>query len=188
MKDFSELKQRIVDNIKANGRGAITGNLLQEQLLTMADSMELQSFEGFATPSVTPVHDNTAEHVYFAMESGDYSAFVEGLELEEGDFYMFYIMPNNEEWTAVNLREFLKGEKGDPGYTPRKGVDYFDGKDGQPGKDGADGRDGGLNIPYFFIQEGEDGRLHLFCKVPVVSDINVYTKLVDGRKHLILEF
>lgn len=33
----------------------------------------------------------------------------------------------------------LKGEKGDPGYTPQKGVDYFDGK---PGKDGIDGEDG----------------------------------------------
>lgn len=41
--------------------------------------------------------------------------------------------------------------KGDPGYTPRKGVDYFDGKDGQDGYtpvkgvdyfDGVDGKDG----------------------------------------------
>lgn len=32
----------------------------------------------------------------------------------------------------------LVGRKGDDGYTPQKGVDYFDGKDGQPGKDGTD--------------------------------------------------
>lgn len=36
----------------------------------------------------------------------------------------------------------LKGEKGEPGYTPQKGVDYFDGQAGQPGKDGSPGKDG----------------------------------------------
>lgn len=42
----------------------------------------------------------------------------------------------------------LKGEQGNPGkdgYTPIKGVDYFDGKDGKdgsPGKDGVNGVDG----------------------------------------------
>lgn len=42
----------------------------------------------------------------------------------------------------------LKGETGKDGYTPVKGVDYFDGQpgrdgqDGQPGKDGKDGKDG----------------------------------------------
>ena len=38
------------------------------------------------------------------------------------------------------------GEKGDPGYTPVKGVDYFDGKDGQPG---ADGRTPVKGVDYF---------------------------------------
>lgn len=36
-------------------------------------------------------------------------------------------------------QEQLDSLKGEPGYTPVKGVDYFDGKDGQPGKDGKDG-------------------------------------------------
>ena len=31
---------------------------------------------------------------------------------------------------------------GEDGYTPVKGIDYFDGKDGRDGKDGADGKDG----------------------------------------------
>ena len=44
--------------------------------------------------------------------------------------------------------EALQGPKGDPGYTPKKGVDYFDGKNGDPGytpvkgKDYNDGKDG----------------------------------------------
>ena len=29
----------------------------------------------------------------------------------------------------------LKGEPGEPGYTPQKGIDYFDGEPGAPGKD-----------------------------------------------------
>ena len=29
----------------------------------------------------------------------------------------------------IDLKGFLKGEKGEPGYTPVKGVDYVDGKD-----------------------------------------------------------
>ena len=39
----------------------------------------------------------------------------------------------------------LKGEPGKDGYTPQKGVDYFDGapgKDGTNGKDGVNGKDG----------------------------------------------
>lgn len=33
----------------------------------------------------------------------------------------------------------FKGDPGEDGYTPVKGVDYFDGQDGQDGQDGADG-------------------------------------------------
>lgn len=35
-----------------------------------------------------------------------------------------------------------KGTKGDPAYTPIKGVDYFDGEDGKDGVNGLDGKDG----------------------------------------------
>lgn len=36
-------------------------------------------------------------------------------------------------------RQFIGHVKGEDGYTPRKGVDYFDGEKGDPGQDGADG-------------------------------------------------
>lgn len=42
---------------------------------------------------------------------------------------------------AISTIELTPGPKGEDGYTPVKGVDYFDGKDGEPGKDGADGND-----------------------------------------------
>ena len=48
-----------------------------------------------------------------------------------------------EEWLeSLKGEPGSPGEKGDPGYTPVKGVDYFDGQDGQPGKDGSPGKDG----------------------------------------------
>lgn len=59
---------------------------------------------------------------------------------------------------------------GKDGYTPKKGVDYFDGQDGTNGKDGKDGVDGknGIdgkdgytpqkNIDYFDGKDGQDGK------------------------------
>ena len=38
-------------------------------------------------------------------------------------------------------QEYLASLKGQDGYTPVKGVDYFDGKEGEAGTDGVDGSD-----------------------------------------------
>ena len=46
---------------------------------------------------------------------------------------------------GVDYFDGEKGDKGDPGadgYTPQKGVDYFDGNNGADGVDGQDGQDG----------------------------------------------
>lgn len=48
--------------------------------------------------------------------------------------------------------------QGEPGYTPQKGIDYFD---GQPGKDGEDGKDGYTpvkGVDYFDGKDGVDGQ------------------------------
>lgn len=53
-----------------------------------------------------------------------------------------------------------KGEKGDagaPGYTPVKGVDYFDGANGKDGRDGQDGYTPIKGVDYFDGQDGKDG-------------------------------
>lgn len=57
------------------------------------------------------------------------------------------------------------GEKGDPGYTPVKGVDYFDGKDGQPG---ADGRTPVKGVDYFTESDKQEiaGRAAGMVEVP----------------------
>lgn len=49
----------------------------------------------------------------------------------------------------------IKGEKGDDGYTPRKDIDYFDGKDG---KDGKDGYTPVKNVDYFDGKDGVNGK------------------------------
>lgn len=46
---------------------------------------------------------------------------------------------NQGEWQSIPA---FKGEPGKDGYTPVKGVDYFDGKDGVDGKNGIDGKPG----------------------------------------------
>lgn len=56
------------------------------------------------------------------------------------------------------------GKDGAPGYTPVKGIDYFDGapgaagKDGIPGKDGADGYTPVKGVDYFDGVDGKDGQ------------------------------
>ena len=55
----------------------------------------------------------------------------------------------------------IKGKDGADGYTPVKGVDYFDGKDGEDGKNGIDGKDGAdgytpvKGVDYFDGKDGE---------------------------------
>lgn len=72
-----------------------------------------------------------------------------------------------EDFTEEQLAEL----KGEPGYTPQKGIDYFDGEKGDPftyedfteeqladlkgkdGKDGVDGKDGKDADPYVLTEE-----------------------------------
>lgn len=51
----------------------------------------------------------------------------------------------------------MPGEPGQPGYTPIKGVDYFDGAPGAPGKDGEDGNDGYTPVKGVDYFDGNDG-------------------------------
>ena len=67
---------------------------------------------------------------------------------------------------VLDGREMYKGEKGDPGYTPQKGIDYFDGKDGYTpvkgvdyfdGEKGDPGNDGYTPIKGVDYFDGKDG-------------------------------
>jgi hypothetical protein len=56
-----------------------------------------------------------------------------------GEWIGTYVDFNSADSTSVSAYTWnkVKGEKGEDGYTPIKGVDYFDGKDGTNGKDGS---------------------------------------------------
>lgn len=65
---------------------------------------------------------------------------------------------------------------GKDGYTPRKGIDYFEGKHGKDGKDGRDGKDGAMGprgIPGKDGEDGKDGDSANF------DDDELYKKFVD---------
>ncbi len=56
MANFATLKAAIAAAIKQNGNNEITGNLLQQQLLAMVDSLGVAGFQfkGVATPETNP--------------------------------------------------------------------------------------------------------------------------------------
>lgn len=61
--------------------------------------------------------------------------------------------------TSVNIRgrDGIDGTNGIDGYTPIKGIDYFDGQDGRDGRDGQDGYTPIKGIDYFDGAKGEKG-------------------------------
>lgn len=64
------------------------------------------------------------------------------------------------------------GQPGKDGYTPVKGVDYFDGLPGKDGKDGSDGKDGYTpqkGIDYFDGKDGLPGETGKDGYTPVVG-------------------
>lgn len=121
MADYTNLKQQIAEAIRANGEGAITGPLLQEQLLDIVDAMEVDTWDGFITSDTEPPTDTNKPHVLLAVEEGTYEDF--GLTVEDGDIWVVCRMADEVEvvedpvtgettevpiWTKVNLAAGLK--------------------------------------------------------------------------------
>ena len=126
-------------------------------------------------------------YVYTETEVLNYSVLLdrmEGIEENIGDAVKDYLEENNiqvdltgyatETYVndAIRVIELTPGPvgpigetgpKGEDGYTPIKGVDYFDGAPGTPGKDGANGKDGKdgytpiKGVDYFDGAPGEPG-------------------------------
>lgn len=59
--------------------------------------------------------------------------------------------------STFRVQNGSKGSKGDPGYTPQKGIDYFDGQPGAPGSDGQPGKDGYTPVKGKDYFDGKDG-------------------------------
>lgn len=90
-------------------------------------------------------------------------------------------------WRALeaSIREFmdeinearvngdLKGEPGKDGYTPQKGVDYFDGKNGEDGYTPVKGKD------YFDGKDGEPGKDYVLTQSDKEEIAEMAAELVD---------
>lgn len=66
---------------------------------------------------------------------------------------------SEEEWLdSLHGKDGVDGLDGKDGYTPVKGVDYFDGKDGATGPAGADGYTPVKGVDYFDGKDGAAGK------------------------------
>ena len=106
MADYTNLKQQIAAAIRANGEGAITGPLLQTQLLDIVDAMEVDTFGGFIGDETIPPADSDKPHVFLAITPGYYEAF--DLTVTENDVWLVCRMADEDEWTKTNLVAGLK--------------------------------------------------------------------------------
>ena len=97
MANFATLKAAIAAAIKQNGNNEITGNLLQQQLLAMVNSLGANyQFSGVATPSTDP--GTPDQNVFYvASTAGTYSNFG-GIVLNDGEIA---ILCYNGNWYKV---------------------------------------------------------------------------------------
>lgn len=105
MADFTALKQSIAAAIRANGEGAITGPVLQDQLLDMVDAMEVDTFGGLLTADTVPPTDTTVPHVFIGYGEFTNEAFQIGVQ--RGEVWIVCRMADEDEWTKVNLTSNL---------------------------------------------------------------------------------
>lgn len=86
-----------------------------------------------------------------------------------------------QQTSTLDVMNGQDGAKGDPGYTPVKGKDYFDGKNGRDGRDGHDGENGANGDPGYSptvaVTDIEGGH-----KVTVTSeDGSTSFNVMDGK-------
>lgn len=112
MANYATLKAAIADAIKENGNKEITGNLLQQQLLAMVNSLGVgYQYVGIATPETNP--GTPDQNVfYIASTAGTYANF-SGLVLNDGEIA---ILKYNGAWSkestgAVSNESFSQLEQ-----------------------------------------------------------------------------
>ena len=126
--NIEQLKQEIRDNIQVNGKGHITGQILQDVLMDMAtkigDAEEMAGRDGVGIERIVPTttsNDTTRITIY--LDNGESTSC-----------------------DVRNGRDGTNGRDGADGRDGRNGADGINGADGRPGRDGRDG------------ERGEDGR------------------------------
>lgn len=139
-KDFSEI-ERVANEAKSTATAANTkANYAKELADENAESIETLS-ESHAALSET-VGENTEAISENTEDISDLTERVTDLEENPGEpgatFTPHVDSAGNLSWTNDKELENpetvnIKGTQGDAGYTPVKGVDYFDGQDGTDG-------------------------------------------------------
>ena len=99
-------------------------------------------------------------------------------KLEEDGTLLF--IPSKDDMLPIGSVGNIKGQKGDPGYTPQKGVDYFDGKDGNPGAKGDDGK----SAYEYAVEGGYKGTEEEFAQKIAVDPDWIATKKVMGGEEV----
>lgn len=171
MADFSNLKEQIIAAIRANGVGAITGPLLQEQLLAMIDAMEIETYGGLIDSETVAPSDITRSHVFIAVQPGVYDEFA--LTVEEGDIWLVARPADITGWSMTNLAAGLKSmiaelqEGKQNNLLPGDGININDDIVSVKLKDG-----GGL------VVDGT-GEMSLSDDIPTAQDVVDY---IDGEK------
>lgn len=156
---------------------------LEEEYPDILDTI----FSAYQRGSVEMKYETETQTVYWKYRKDDlwYPLFRQASIVEGASAFAIArrhgFMGDEEEWVAS-----LKGEKGDDGYTPIKGVDYFDGKNGKDGYtpvknidyfDGSNGRDG---VSIVAVNKVND---NLIITLSTGRDVNVgYVKGDKGSK------
>lgn len=133
--------------------------LMDAKDVAMPDGTRLSDYEGMegkpgqdGKDGTSVTHSWNGTVLTVTSASGTSSADLKG---GKGD-------PGKDGYTPVKGVDYFDGQPGKDGYTPVKGVDYFDGqdgkpgadgKDGSPGKDGADGKTPVAGVDYFTDEE-----------------------------------
>ena len=104
---YTNLKNAIKQVIKQNGNQEITGQLLQNTLLSMVDTLGTDyKYCGIATPTTVPSTEE-GNIYYFAKESGSYTNFTDSahtnLHIDEQGLYVFTKNAETGWWSSENL-------------------------------------------------------------------------------------
>lgn len=90
MAQFRNLKNAIAEVIKQNGNNEITGQLLQNALFSMINSLGGQyNFAGVVSPTFVPPVDSDERIFYLAFQPGTYVNFGENVVVNPGEIRYF---------------------------------------------------------------------------------------------------
>ena len=103
---YEELKTAIASVIKENGRHEITGNLLQDCLMAIINTLgEGYQFVGVATPETEPITGD-GKYFYLAGQAGNYTHFGSDVQVQTGQIVVLNYESGWSQWGIQVLADF----------------------------------------------------------------------------------